>query len=155
MSVILRPVDHKNWRGVIDLKLRDDQKHFVSSNVFSLAESKYGGDEDDGHWDLFPVAIYADDVLVGFAMYAINYNGEKFQGFIDRLMIDVQFQGKGYGREAMKLLITIFTQDTKIKNVGISYEPENEVARKLYASLGFVETGNIVDGEMVAMLEGH
>ena len=66
-----------------------------------------------------------------------------------RLMVDKQFQGKGYGREIMQLVLKRFREDERIKNVGISYEPENEVARKLYASLGFVEPGEMLDGETV------
>ena len=42
--------------------------------------------------------------------------------------------------------------DERIKTVGISYEPKNEGARKLYASLGFVETGDMDEGEVVAEL---
>ena len=40
-----------------------------------------------------------------------------------------------------------------IKEVGISYEPHNDVARKLYASLGFMEPGEIVDEEVLAVLK--
>ena len=35
----------------------------------------------------------------------------------------------------------------------ISYEPENEIARKLYASLGFEETGEMDGDEIVAVLK--
>ncbi|MFT3894608.1 MAG: hypothetical protein QM730_23510 [Anaerolineales bacterium] len=40
----------------------------------------------------------------------------------------------------------------EFKAVGISYEPDNDVARKLYASLGFVETGQILFDEVEAVL---
>ncbi len=32
----------------------------------------------------------------------------------------------------------------------LSYQPDNEVAKALYASLGFVETGEVDDDEVVA-----
>ena len=35
----------------------------------------------------------------------------------------------------------------------ISYEPENEVAKKLYASFGFEETGEMDGDEIVAVLK--
>ena len=69
-----------------------------------------------------------------------------------RLMVDEKYQGKGHGREIMKQVLDSFRTDERIKNVGISYEPENEVARKLYASLGFEEPGEIIDGETLAVL---
>jgi diamine N-acetyltransferase len=68
-------------------------------------------------------------------------------------MVDDKFQGKGYGRFGMEQIINIFRADERIKDVGISYEPENEVARKLYASLGFVEPGEMIEGETLAVLK--
>ena len=53
----------------------------------------------------------------------------------------------------MEWMLNIFRADERIKMVGISYEPENNGARKLYASLGFVETGEIIEGEAVAELK--
>ena len=35
----------------------------------------------------------------------------------------------------------------------LSYEPENEVAAKLYHSMGFVENGEMDDDEIVAVLK--
>ena len=53
----------------------------------------------------------------------------------------------------MEWMLELFRADERIKEVSISYEPENEGARKLYASLGFAETGEIVDDETVAVLK--
>ena len=35
----------------------------------------------------------------------------------------------------------------------LSYEPENQVARKLYSSFGFVETGDTDGEELIAVLK--
>jgi diamine N-acetyltransferase len=67
--------------------------------------------------------------------------------------VDENHQGKGYGRFGMEKMLDIFRADERIKTVGISYEPHNDGARKLYASLGFVETGEIVEEEVVAELK--
>jgi len=40
----------------------------------------------------------------------------------------------------------------KASVVSLSYEPENVAAKTLYSSIGFVETGNLQYGEMVAKL---
>jgi diamine N-acetyltransferase len=52
----------------------------------------------------------------------------------------------------MEKMLEIFRADERIQAVGVSYEPENEVARKLYISLGFEETGEVVEREVVAVL---
>jgi diamine N-acetyltransferase len=67
-------------------------------------------------------------------------------------MVGDQFQSKGYGRFGMERMLELFREDERIKEVGISYEPENDVARKLYASLGFVETGRMIAEEVEAVL---
>lgn len=151
MSVTLTPVTAENWRALIKLKVREDQNSFVASNLYSIAESQFGF-EDEGHWDFYPFGAYVDDEPVGFVMYCLNPKHSRFQAFIMRLMVDERFQGKGYGRETMQQILEVFRANEKIKNVGISYEPHNEGARKLYASLGFVEPGEIMDGETLAVL---
>lgn len=148
----IRPVTKDNWRALARLNVRQDQTLFVASNAYSIAESQFG-DEYEGHWDLFPFGIYDGDLPVGFLMYGFNFEHPTHQAFIQRLMVDQHFQGKGYGRFGMEQMIETFRADGRIKTVGISYEPENEAARKLYASLGFVETGEIMDGETAAFLQ--
>lgn len=153
MSLSIQPVTKANWHSLARLKVRDDQTHFVAPNVYSIAESQFGFDEEDGsHWDMFPHGIYDGDDPVGFLMYGYNFSHTKFEAFIIRLMVDEKHQGKGYGKFGMQKMLEIFRQDERIHNVGISYEPENEVARKLYAALGFVETGEELGDETVAVL---
>jgi diamine N-acetyltransferase len=149
--VNLRPVTAENWEALIKLKVREDQTHFVASNLYSIAESQFGF-EDQGHWTFYPFGAYVDDQPVGFVMYCFNFNHSRFQAFVMRLMVDERFQGRGYGREIMQLVLNEFRKEERIKNVGISYEPENETARKLYASLGFVEPGEMIEGETLALL---
>lgn len=152
MTLSIQPVTKENWNALIKLKVRENQIHFVASNLYSIAESKFGFDESDGsHWDLYPYGIYDDETPVGFLMYGYNFQYTDFQAFILRLMIDQNQQGKGYGKFGMEKMLETFRSDERIQSVGISYEPENHGARKLYASLGFVETGKMLDGEVEAI----
>ena len=70
-------------------------------------------------------------------------------------MIDKRYQGRGYGREALKLALDFIRTWPcgKAEFCWISYEPENEMAGKLYASLGFEETGEMDGNEIVAVLK--
>jgi diamine N-acetyltransferase len=150
----VRPVTINNWRELSKLKVREDQTHFVASNVHSIAESQFGYDDpEDGHWAMYPFGIYDDNgAPVGFLMYGYNFTAPKMQAFIIRLMVDENQQGKGFGRFGMNWMLDRFRQEKRIKDVAISYEPDNEVGRKLYASLGFVETGEMLGDEVLAML---
>ena len=153
MSLSIQPVTKENWRPLARLKVREDQNHFVAPNVYSILESHYGYNEPDGsgHWDMYPFGIYDDELPVGFFMYGYNFSNRDFEAFIIRLMVDENYQGKGYGKFGMQKMLEIFKQDERIHAVGISYEPDNEVARKLYSNLGFVETG-MLGNETLAVL---
>jgi diamine N-acetyltransferase len=148
------PVTKDNWRELIKLTVREDQKHFVASNLYSIAEAQFGFDDDDGsHWDTSACGIYADDgTAVGFLMYGYNFPGSRLQAFIFRLMVEQKYQGMGHGRFGMNWMLEEFKKDERVRSVGISYEPENEAGRKLYASLGFVETGEMLGDEVLAVL---
>jgi diamine N-acetyltransferase len=152
MSIELRPVTQGNWQSLIKLKVRDGQQDFVASNLYSIAESQFGF-EEEGHWELFPYGLFLNDEPVGFAMTGLNLNHSRFQGLILRLMVAEKFQGRGYGRQAMQMMKEMFLTNKEVKAVCISYAPENEVARKLYSSLGFVETGEMLESEVMAVLQ--
>lgn len=140
----IRPVTKNHWRELIKLKVRDDQANFVASNLYSIAEAQFG-DDYEGHLDLFSFGSFDDnDKPVGFLMYGLNFSHSKSQAFVSRLMVCENFQGKGYGRFGMEKMLENFRAHERIKVVGISSEPENHNARKWYASLGFVETGEVV-----------
>ena len=152
MSVKARPVTKENWYVLARLKVREDQTHFVAPNVYSIAEAQFGIDYDEGHWELCPFGIYDGDLPVGFFMYGLNLEGVKWQAFVVRLMVDMEYQGRGYGSFGLQTMIETFRADPLIRSVGISYEPENETARRLYAKHGFVETDEMIGGEVVATL---
>lgn len=150
-----REITSVNFDECINLEPREDQKSFVASNVCSLAESYVALINQE--CIPMPYAIYSDDVMVGFILISYNMPDAHYEEevyWICRLMIDRQFQGRGYGREAMcKALELIRTfPKGKASLVSLSYEPDNAAAKALYASLGFTETGKILGGELVAIL---
>ena len=63
--------------------------------------------------------------------------------FLWRLMIDGEEQGKGYGRKAVELALEFVKTfpHGKADYCWLCYDKNNEVARKLYLSMGFQEIG--------------
>jgi diamine N-acetyltransferase len=153
MNITLQPVTATNWNSLITLKVREDQKGFVGSNLYSIAEAQFGFEfEENGQWDLHPFGIYDGDQPVGFLMCGYNFGHPAWQAYIFRLMVDEKRQGSGFGRSGMREIIEVFRAEDRIKAIGISYKPNNEVARQLYASLGFFETGDQLGEEVLAVL---
>jgi diamine N-acetyltransferase len=140
MAVVLRPIDGRNWREAIRLSVAPEQRVFVASNVYSIAESKFEP-------EAVPMGIYAGDTMVGFLMFGMS--GDEM--WVWRLMVDHGHQRRGYGRAAMAALIDGL-RAMGHHEVFVSYKPENDVAAQLYASLGFEDTGRVEDGEIVVHL---
>ena len=145
-----------NMKECVELEVMPKQRGFVAPNLSSLAEAYY---ENKCGRNAVPYAIYADNVMVGFIMYGyIKCEDDDTYGedcyFFWRFMIDKNHQGKGYGKQAMaQLLDEIKTMPSgAVDYIYTSYEPTNTVAKKLYESFGFVETGQVDDGELVARL---
>lgn len=138
-------IDRYNYLSVLDLSVSPEQKDFVATNQYSLAQA-YAQPE------CVPFALYAENRPVGFAMYSLDEDDHQF--WIYRLMIDQRYQGVGYGREAMGLLIDRIRglSDEDHNRIYISFEPENAVAKALYESLGFVPDGRVLYGEVVYYL---
>jgi len=146
LEVMLRALTKDNYLRCLQLEVKEDQQDFVASNLQSIADSKV-------YPELIPQTIYHEDTMVGFLMY--NSVPQDGVYWILRLMIDRQHQGKGYARDAMLQLIELLKEHPGCTAIKISYEPANHGAEKLYESLGFQKTGEIVEGEVVACLPVH
>ncbi len=143
MSVELRAITKENWRQCIKLKPSEDQAEFVAPNVFSIAESKF-----DEH--MMPMGIFDGEEMVGFIMFGFDVDDGNYG--VQRLMVDAAHQGKGYGRAAMLEAISRCRTMPDCRQVALSCVPDNVAAEKLYESLGFVKTGEVVCGENVMRL---
>jgi diamine N-acetyltransferase len=143
MMIQLKEVDRDNFFDVIDLKVAEEQKAFVATNLFSLAQAK-------AYPECECLAIYHDEVLVGFTMYCLDFDDKEY--WIYRLMIDAKYQSKGYGKAAMEKLIERIQEDKEHHVLYLSFEPENERAKELYEKLGFAADGRVIEGEIVYKL---
>ncbi len=137
MSITLQAVTAANWRALIALRVSADQAAWVAPNHVSLLEATYGFQGELAHLILVPLAVYADDTPVGLVLYNTAPAYDRF--FIMRLMVDQNQQGKGYGRAALNQLLALFRAYPQAKEVAISYNIDNQPARRLYLSCGFVE----------------
>lgn len=127
----LAPITVENWKEAIALKVAEDQTELLPENLYSIAEAQF-------YPQARAMAIYnTADQMVGFALYGRDVQRGKWKIF--RLMIDASQQRKGYGRTAMVQLIEEIRRQPDSDEILIAYQSKNQVARKLYASLGFVE----------------
>lgn len=125
-----REIDKTNYWDCMELKVNESQTGFVADNKQSLVEAAY----EDG---LYVLGIYHREIMIGFLLY--DYDNT-FPGWsMSRFMIGKQFQGKGYGKQAVLAFLDYFKKKHKGNKLYISVSLENTAARKMYASIGFME----------------
>lgn len=133
LMINLRQITKENIDEVLSLRVNDEQKTFVSTNSESLAQAYVYRET------AWPFAVYEDDTLVGFIM--MGYYDVKQYYTLWKFMIDEKYQNKGYGRQALKLGLDFIKDKFGQVDIYTGVAVGNKVAKGLYESVGFADTG--------------
>lgn len=140
MMIYLEDIDEGNWRT--PLKVAKSQEAWVSSSAGLLARA-YAYREARSRAFL----ICEQDTPVGMGLY---YDCEELNSYdLSQFFIDERYQGKGYGKAAVRLILDCLKKDGKYNKVVLCYIEGNIAARNLYEGLGFSETER--DGDEIIM----
>ncbi len=156
----LDPITAQNIWEILALSVDESQKFFVAPNDVSIIEA-YTTVTAHGH--AYPFGIYDGSTPVGFLMVGFGVDDywtdapkiAKNSYNLWRFMIDKHHQRRGYGKAALKLALDFIKTYPcgMAEYCWLSYEPENIVAKNLYASFGFTETGEFDGDELIAVLK--
>lgn len=142
-NVKIVELNAENWYECCELEVSTEQKKYMEPNAISIAQSKFEP-------TLKPYAIYVEDKIVGFLMY--NSVQEELGGYwVYRIMVDGEYQGKGIGKAATKLMISEMAKLPNPQKIVVGYHPENLGAHNLYSSLGFIDNGDRFGKEMAVI----
>ena len=133
--ITLKEITRDNIDEVLELKVSENQTAYVSSNGDSLAQAYVYPKT------AYPFAIYEDSTIVGFIM--MGYYEAKAYYTLWKFMIDARYQNRGYGRKALELGIRYLKDRFDVSEVYTGVVPGNTVAKGLYESAGFKDTGLI------------
>ena len=89
--------------------------------------------------------IYDGEKLIGFAQL---HKFEEGQYFLWNYAIDLKYQNKHYGTNALKELIKFMIDNYNLKEITTTYIWGNEIAKHVYEKVGFIET-SVVDEDDV------
>lgn len=142
-TVSLREITAETVRAVCALEVALAQRSFVAPNAVSIAQASF----EPKAWFR---AVYADDTPVGFVMLELDEEAGEY--FLWRFMIAWEHQGKGYGRRALDLAVAHVRGLPGARELVSSYVPGEAGPRRFYVAYGFVETGEVEDGEHVIRL---
>lgn len=138
--VHLVDVGPDNWR--LGLRVSESQKRYVADSAGILARAYAYRDFRSRAF-----AICDGDTSVGMGLYYDLPDMECYD--FSQIFIDEHFQGNGYGKAAVKLVLEEMREDGRFSKVDLCYIEGNLAARRLYEELGFVETER--DGDEIIM----
>ena|SRR5688572_13297198 len=145
--IVLAPATSANWRDIARVRVAEPQRRWVADVTYYLCLSVY-----DGLWRSYAVQDERG-TTVGHVMWAVD--SEDHSHWIGGLVIDAEHQGKGLGRATVEALRALWEREepslsgTPYQQAALSVAPDNQGALGLYRSLGFVETGELSDDEIV------
>jgi diamine N-acetyltransferase len=139
MTVLItfREINEDNFDAILAMK-RPESENFVCSNAKSLAQCWLYRENND----VFPYAIYADETPVGFLLLEEDLEEEEL--ILWRIMLPPEHEGKGYGSEAVRLVINQAKDSGKYGKLTLTCSPDNLIARHVYEKAGFQPTGSIL-----------
>ncbi len=152
LRISLKKITKINLMSILQLDVKPEQRNLVAPNAISIAQAHFNKDA----WFR---AIYADNKPIGFVMisdsllrYKSNPN-HRPSYFLWRFMIDAKYQGKGYGKKAMKLIINHVRSRPNAKELLLSHSKLDGNAGVFYKKFGFDYTGSEIGDELVMSLK--
>lgn len=142
-SVRLVEITKDTVRAIIALTVAEHQSGFVAPNAVSIAQAHF----EPKAWFR---AAYAGTEPVGFVMTYEDPKGPEY--FLWRLMIDHRYQGRGYGRRVLEMVIDRTRGLPNAEVLTTSYVPGEGSPGDFYHRMGFVDTGEVDEGELVTAL---
>lgn len=135
--VHLVEITEENWIDVARLRVTEEQQEYLDRPIGIIARgyiyrncnARVFGIADDAQ--IVGVALVRD-----FTEEPLNYDLQQF-------MIDHRFQNRGYGTEALGLILNILKQEGRFPGVEVCVNKEDRVALHVYKKAGFVDSGYI------------
>ena len=135
-NVSIRLLEKNEWKNILNLQVSITQKKFIETSAECLEDAMTNAYKIK--WNFY--GVYLEDKLIGFAMHGEQKIVMLSQTWLDRFMIDENYQGKGYGKKALQLIIAKLFMHYKCKKIHLSVCKENTCAIMLYQKLGFAKT---------------
>ena len=130
-------INEDNWINYVNLSVREDQKGFLDSPTGILARGYvYRANRAR------VLGIEADGEAVGLALVK-DLDEEPACYDLQQFMIDSRFQGRGYGTEALGLILEELRREQKYGCVEVCVKRDDAAALRVYEKLGFIDTGYV------------
>ena len=133
-------VTEDNWLDVASLSVKESQRTYVAPAIGILARGYVYRDCNAKVY-----AVENDGVIVGTALVR-EFTDEPLGYDLQQFMIDQKYQRKGFGSQALKMILEDLRQENHYDHVELCVKKEDAEAIHLYEKLGFVDSGYIDAG---------
>jgi diamine N-acetyltransferase len=133
----LMDITEENWLDAASLSVNEAQKKYLAPAIGILARGYVYRD-----CNARVRVIMNDDVIVGLALVR-EFTDEPLGYELQQFMIDAKYQGKGYGTEALRLILDELREEGHYDHVEVCVKKDDAEAIRLYEKSGFVDSGYI------------
>ncbi|ANF97663.1 GNAT family N-acetyltransferase [Paenibacillus bovis] len=144
MNIEIKNVTPANLLAILALRVAPNQASYIENTAQCLEEAK-----ECSFYQ--PAGLYADNALVGFAMYGwFPSEGNAGRVWLDRFLIDEKYQGRGLGTIMLSALIDHLQGLYGSPDIYLSLFEDNKGALYLYEKFGFRFNGELdINGEKI------
>ena len=133
----LEEISEENWRDVAQLSVGEQQQSFLDRPMSIIARG-YVYRNCNAH----VLAIASEHEIVGVALVR-DIDEEPACYELQQFMIDQRFQNRGYGKEALRLIIAVLHEKRKYPCIEVCVNKQDYIALHIYKQIGFSDTGYI------------
>jgi len=133
----LLAISEQNWQEAAKLSVDSEQKRFLDTAVGILARG-YAYRSSRAK----VLGIYRGETLVGLALVK-DLEEEPACYDLQQFMIDRRYQGRGYGAQALELLLSALERERRFEQVEVCVSADNAPALGLFAKAGFADSGYV------------
>ena len=130
-------VTEHNWLDIFSLSVHENQKKFLATPtgivargyIYRSCNARVYGISNDEH-------------IIGVALVK-DMDEEPSCYDLQQFMIDRHFQNKGYGTEALRLILSVLSKEGKYGKAKVCVKKDNAAALWMYKKAGFEDTGHV------------
>lgn len=133
----LLEINEQNWMEIARLSVSDEQQGFLDRPIGIIARGYVYR-----HYNARVIAIADELHIIGVALVR-DLDEEPACYDLQQFMIDKRFQNKGYGTEALKLILQMLKEERHYECVEVCVDKKDLPALRVYEKVGFTDTGYI------------
>jgi GNAT superfamily N-acetyltransferase len=138
-------------REFLALEVAESQRGFVATMAESYADALFPEPDENDPYVPWLRGILRNGTPAGFIMCADPIDQDSTP-FLWLLLVDKAHQGFGVGRFAITAALDRY-RTMAFKKVSTSWNPRPGSLAGFYHALGFIETGEMNEGEVVALID--